>query len=348
MTFLDTIDPELREPFTEFASLFAQDWAPLDVQARRELVQLPTVASAGRDQATGVVWDEQLAVSRAGGPLVPVRVYRPGGGEDSRPAALFIHGGGLWAGSVDSEHPQVIALVAQTGMVVVSVDYRLAPEHQYPAALDDTHTAYQWMIDQRGPLGIDVDRVALIGGSAGGGLAVATAFRVRDAGGTQPAFLLAMYPMLDNANDNPSTYQQLPFPLWNRRANEEGWRWYLGDQVADGYASPSRAENVAGLPPTFLDVGDRDLFVDEVVTFAQRLRSAGVPTELHVYPGLFHAGEHMAPTARLSRQVVTNRVRALGRAFGIDRGTTGWDATRPAPVPTTVDMPLPDSVAQLS
>ncbi|MFT4280583.1 alpha/beta hydrolase [Microbacterium sp.] len=323
MAFCDTLDPELRDGLAQLSVLFPTAWSDLEAPARRQLAQPPVIAANGVHDLHPVRWSETNA-----GDAVRVRVYRPLHEVSDAPGALLIHGGGMWAGSLDSEHPQAVDLVRSTGMVVVSVDYRLAPEHRYPAAVDDTTAAWDWLVANAAQLGADPSRLAIVGGSAGGGLAVATALRVRDGGGPQPAFLLAYYPMLDSTNSSPSTRLDVPFPLWTGEANEEGWRWYLGDQEPTGYASPTHAATLSGLPPTFLDVGDHDIFVDEVTSFAARLRVEGVATELHVYPGVFHAAEHIAPTARISSQIANNRLAAIARVLNT--------APVPAPAPDTV------------
>jgi acetyl esterase/lipase len=153
------------------------------------------------------------------------------------------------------------------------------------------------------------------GGSAGGGLAIATALMARDHGGPAIRFLMAMYPMIDDRNETPSSHEITDVGIWDRAGNLEAWAWYLGGAEADGYAAPARMPDVSGLPPTFIDVGDLDLFRDEDIAFALRLLQAGVPTELHVHPGAFHASEGFAPGAALSKRIVAARLDALRRAL---------------------------------
>lgn len=227
----------------------------------------------------------------------------------------MIHGGGMWTGTIDSDHLVSLDLVNTLGIIALSVEYRLAPENPYPAGLDDVFLAYTWAINSAAELRLDPTRLAIIGGSAGGGLAVSTALRIRDAGIQQPRLLMAMYPMIDDRNEKQSTYQDIPFPAWNRRDNVEAWEWYLAGRTADGYAAPAREVDLRGLPPAFFDVGTCDLFFDEVIDFAERVRAAGVPTELHVYPGLFHAAEYLAPDTALSRRVRSTRIGALRLAL---------------------------------
>ena len=126
---------------------------------------------------------------------------------------------------------------------------------------------------------------------------------------------MPLYPMIDDRNETPSSYEIMDVGIWDREGNVEAWQWYLGGHLADGYAAPARAENLAGLPPTFIDVGELDLFRDEDIQFAARLIQAGVPTELHVYPGAYHASQVFAPEAALSQSILARRTEALLRAL---------------------------------
>lgn len=320
MNFIDRLDPELRESFAMLQTMAPEEWAELDAPARRRLTPSLTV---NPDDVDGDVQWNEVAVPAPSGHAVRIRIYRPTDDSAVRPGALMIHGGGMWTGTIDSEHLVCLDLVNTTGIIALSVEYRLAPENPYPAGLDDVFLAYTWVISAAAELGLDPLRLAIIGGSAGGGLAVSAALRIRDAGIQQPRLLMAMYPMIDDRNEKQSSYQDIPFPAWNRRDNVEAWEWYLAGKAADGYAAPARQVDLRGLPPAFFDVGTCDLFFDEVIDFAERVQAAGVPTELHVYPGLFHAAEHLAPDTALSRRVRSNRIEAIRQALAAD---TGLDA----------------------
>lgn len=320
MNFIDRLDPELREPFATLQATAPEGWAELDAPVRRRLTPSLTVNPDGVDGDAR--WNE-VAVPAPSGHAVRVRIYRPTDDSAVRPGALMIHGGGMWTGTIDSDHLVCLDLVGTLGIIALSVEYRLAPENPYPAGADDVFLAYAWAVASATELGLDPLRLAIIGGSAGGGLAVSTALRVRDARIQQPRLLMAMYPMIDDRNERQSNYQDIPFPAWNRRDNVEAWEWYLAGQAADGYAAPTRETDLHGLPPAFIDVGTCDLFLDEVVDFAERVRAAGAPTELHVYPGLFHAAELLAPDTALSRRVRSTRIEAIRRAL---HGDTGLDA----------------------
>jgi len=257
---------------------------------------------------------EDITVAGPAGDLA-LRIYRPVNPAATRPGIYFIHGGGMVLGNLDTDHLTAVMLCETLGAAVVSVDYRLAPEHPYPAGTDDCFAGLEWTAAHADEIGFDPSRLALYGGSAGGGLAIATALRARDAGAPAICFVMAPYPMIDDRNETASSLEIVDIGIWDRAGNIEAWGWYLGGQPADGYAAPARAENLAGLPPHFIDVGDRDMFMDEDVTFADRLAAAGVPTELHVYPGAYHASEVFAPTAALSQRIWAARIAALQSAL---------------------------------
>ncbi|MFE6488600.1 alpha/beta hydrolase [Streptomyces sp. NPDC057757] len=254
-------------------------------------------------------------------PAVQVRVYRPHGHGPAMPCVLYIHGGGMVSGSVADDDGKAVELARATDSVVVSVDYRLAPENAYPAALDDCFAGLTWVADNQQDLGIEAHRIALFGPSAGGCLAVATALLARDRGGPEIACLMLVSPMLDDQPATPSNLMNTGFGAWSREANRRAWQAYLGDLYGTGrvppYAAPARATRLAGLPPTYVDIGDLDLFRDEAMDFAQRLMWAGVPVELHVYPGGIHGGESLAPEAELSVRTRSRRFAALRRALAV-------------------------------
>ena len=222
-------------------------------------------------------------------------------------------------GSLETEDRAAREICSVLDVVVVSVGYRLAPEHPYPAALNDCADAYVFLRTHAADLKIDPDRLAVVGGSAGGGLALALALRLRDLNRPLPRLVLAAYPMLDDRRETQSMCRLEPMGIWDQEDNEEAWTAYLGGVIADQYAAPARAESLADLPPVFLDVGDHDLFRDEAMLFASRLTQAGVPTEFHLYPGAFHASEEVAPNAALSQRIMAARYAALERAFRAGR-----------------------------
>ena len=217
-----------------------------------------------------------------GAPDVRVRVYRPVTGSGPLPGIYFIHGGGMILGDIEGEDAAASAICDRVGAVVVSVDYRLAPEHPHPAPVEDCYAGLTWMARNAGDLGIDPERLAVYGGSAGGGLTVAVCLLARDRGFPAIRFQMPIYPMIDDRNETPSSHEISDIGIWDRAANIEAWAWYLGDGKPDEYAAPARAEDLSGLPPAFIDVGTVDLFRDEDIAFAMRLMAAGVPVELRV------------------------------------------------------------------
>ena len=243
-----------------------------------------------------------------------VRVYRPKAASGVLPGIFFIHGG-MIMGSVEGENLKAAELCEAIQAVVVSVEYRLAPEHPHPAPVQDCYAALKWIAQNADELAFDVDRLAVVGCSAGGGLTIATTMMARDKGFPRICFQMPLYPMIDDRNETPSSYEIMDVGVWDREGNVEAWQWYLGGKSADNYAAPARAENLAGLPPTFIDVGELDLFRDEDIQFAACLIQAGVPTELHVYPGAYHASEVFAPDAALSQSILARRTEALQRAL---------------------------------
>lgn len=262
-----------------------------------------------------VVTEDKVIVGSEGTPDIHVRIFRPAGATDVLPGIYYIHGGGMSMGNIDSDALISAMLCEAINAVIVSVEYRLAPEHPYPAAVEDCYAALVWMAASAAQLGFDPERLAIYGGSAGGGLTIATALTARDRGGPALCSMMALYPMIDDRNETPSSHEMIDVGVWDRDANLEAWGWYLGGKSADGYAAPSRAENLSNLPPTFIDVGEVDLFRDEDITFAARLLQAGVPTELHVYPGSYHASEVFAPDAALSATIWQRRIESLKRAL---------------------------------
>ncbi len=209
-------------------------------------------------------------------------------------------------------------LVRTVGLVAVSVDWRRAPEHPYPAEIDDCYAALRWVYTEAERLGVDADRIAVGGASSGGGTAAGLALLARDRGGPPIAFQLLVYPMLDDRTDGASHAWLNDTNLWHPRKNALAWAAYLGGaDPVPVYAAPARAEDLRGLPPAFVAVGDLDLFAEEDARYAARLIAAGVPTELHVYPGGVHGFDVFVPDGGLSRRLARDRDDSL--AFALRR-----------------------------
>jgi acetyl esterase/lipase len=248
-------------------------------------------------------------------PAILLRVVTPKNGKDSNPAIYDIHGGGMIMGDIKSGETSAVSFALKFNAVVVSVEYRLAPENPYPAAVEDCYAGLVWMANNAKMLKIDPEHIAVFGGSAGGGLTLATSLMARDKNFPKICFQMAMYPMIDDRNVTVSSQEVTNVGIWDRSSNLEAWKWYLGGKKADAYAAPARAVNLKGLPPTFMDVGEADLFRDEDIEFAARLIKAGVTTEFHLYPGAFHASEMFSPNAKLSKRIWEARYSALSRAL---------------------------------
>jgi acetyl esterase/lipase len=252
-----------------------------------------------------------------GAPDVDVLVYQPAEGEGPWPCIFHIHGGGYVIGAMEPQEPVHRSMVAALNCVIVTVDYRLAPETPHPGPVEDCYAALSWLFGAAGDLGVDATRIGVMGESAGGGLAAALALLVRDRGAHKLAFQHLIYPMIDDRTCTAAD----PHPhagefIWTPHNNRFGWRALLGrepggDDVSP-YAAAARAEDLSGLPPAFISTGSLDLFVEEDIEYARRLLRAGVPTELHVYPGGFH-GFDFDMAATVSASARRDSLSALAR-----------------------------------
>jgi len=323
------IDPELKESLDLLLSTYPGGLnAPETIEERRDLIST-YLAQFPRNEF--VSRTDLKIKSQASGVDIPIRLYRPLNQSTSSRvdcAVIMIHGGGMVMGSIETDDANAAYLSLALDCLVVSIDYRLAPEHPYPAALDDCADVSAWVFDNTSDLKISPDKIVLYGGSAGGGLAIALGLRIRDQGLKQFALICAPYPMIDDRNQTPATFEITDLGVWDRRANIESWGWYLGQMPSselnpefsrvDSYAAPARAEDLSGLAPIYTDVGDVDLFRDDVVDFVNRLRAAGNQVEFHLIPGMFHAGELFNPDAAISKALWKRRFAAITAAF--DRG----------------------------
>lgn len=277
----------------------------------------------------------------AGAPAVPVRVYAPVRPADPwafSPAVLYFHGGGFVTGGLETGHDECVWTATTLGAVVVNVGYRLAPQFPYPQALMDAHAALYWLSAQGESLGIDPNRIAVAGEDAGAGIAAALCLLARERTGVRPCFQLLAGPLLDDRLATPSAGQFTDTPVLDRIQAANMWFHYMG-AAAGGpdvspYAAPARAQDLTGLPPAHVSVYDIDPARDEGIAYAQRLIQAGVPTELHHYPGTFH-GCASIPGAEIAQRMREDRVSALHRALCTP-------ALPPAPVH---EPPVPDASA---
>lgn len=313
-------DPELAPVVEVLASLRAPDAYRLDniAEMRQPVpgVEVPTDAMLSREGAYRL--EERTVPGPLGAPDVSLLVCRPRQAAAPTAAIYHVHGGGMILGDNRFGLAEMLALAEPLGMAVVSVEYRLAPETPHPGPVEDCYAGLLWTTAHADELGIDADRVVVAGASAGGGLAAALALMARDRGGPPLLAQMLLSPMLDDRNDTPSTQQMRGLGIWDSASNETGWTALLGAGVRGGadvspYAAPARATDLAGLPPTFVDVGSAETFRDEDVTYASRIWQAGGRAELHVWPGGFHGFDVVVPQAAISQDAVAARAAWLRR-----------------------------------
>ncbi len=238
-----------------------------------------------------------------------VRLFRPVGISEPAPALLWIHGGGYVLGTAQQDDRLCRRFSRTLGITVASVEYRVAPEHPYPAPLEDCYSALTWLA---GLPSVDPRRVAIGGASAGGGLAAALALLARDRAEVTPAFQLLTYPMLDDRSS--STAHNSNYRLWNPRSNHFGWTAYLGDADPQ-VAVPGRRTDLSGLPPAWIGVGTHDLFHDEDLAYADGLADAGVPCQVEVVPGVFHGFDMVVSKAQVSQRFFDSQCASLRAAL---------------------------------
>jgi acetyl esterase/lipase len=282
------------------------------------------LASARALLATPVPYDATGAVSitmvsvpgKAGDPDVVLRVHRPAGSTSLLPCILYLHGGGMVMGAAERSDATFERWCTLFNCVGIVVDYRLAPETPYPGPLDDCYAGLQYVFTYAEEFGIDPNRIGVAGPSAGGGLAAGLGLLARDRGEVPVLFQLLIYPMIDDRMETVSS-QWDDTPVWTNVSNRYGWSSYLpgiaGTDDVPIYAAPSRAVDLAGLPPSYVMVGTLDGFLDEDISYANRLMQAGVPTELHVYPGATHGFDSLARAVPIARQAVDDIERWLGK-----------------------------------
>lgn len=299
-------DPELVPWIAMMPTLDISDLAA----ARAEMAAVAASAPP-REPSVPLTVHDQTVPGPEGSPDVRVRVCVPASRPDSLPGLLYVHGGGFVLGSIDNDG-RALELAAAAEAVVVSVDYRLAPESPFPAGLHDCLAALTYLAKNAAELGVDPQHIGVAGNSAGAGLAAGTALMARDQGGPELCMQYLGMPELDDRLDTPSMRTYTDTPVWNRPAAILSWQYYLDGQEATPYAAPARATDLAGLPPSYIDVCEFDPLRDEGIGYAQRLSQAGVHTELHLYPGTFH-GSSMIAGAAVSRRMTSDANEAVRR-----------------------------------
>jgi acetyl esterase/lipase len=305
---IEKIHPDFRKVMSRIPSIPFHN--PILLPIIRFLTRLPPPQKT----MPGIIVSEQeLNIAK-------VRIYRPEG-KSSGAGLLWIHGGGMIVGSTANNERECSQYAKELKLVVVSVEYRLAPKHPFPCALDDCYEAWLWMQKSAATLGISADRIVISGQSAGGGLAASLVQKIVDEGGVQPAGQALFCPMLDDRTAARRELDDIKHRIWNNKNNRGAWAWYLGHSVGEmeiaEYAAPARRKNLSGLPPTWIGVGDIDLFYEEDYLYATRLKEAGVNCHLEVAPGAPHSFELFFPESPVTRVFLNSNYNFLRETLSI-------------------------------
>ena len=313
MSTIELVDPELRDAL----ALWPQAPLTAETLTRRRAEALALLNSVPQpdlpDIEAGVIHVESLFGAK------PIRVltYRPISSDEPLPVILHIHGGGFVMGSPEMKDVENRLFASELRCAIYSVNYRLAPEAPHPAPLEDIYSVFAWLHANAGRLRLDPTRIGIKGESGGGGFAAAAALYARDRQGPKFAFQHLIYPMIDDRTAvRKDLHPCVGEFVWTQENNYFGWHSLLGEEPGSAgispYAAAARAEDVSGLPPTYISVGGLDLFLEENLTYADRLSRAGVPVELHMYPRAYH-GFYRATNARVTRQAEHDTREALRR-----------------------------------
>ncbi|WP_256098503.1 alpha/beta hydrolase [Streptomyces agglomeratus] len=315
----DRLDPDARALADVMAAAFPDLGGSVTdaVLARRLIDAIPRPAV--EPPPVGSVEDRTVP-GPPGAPDVPVRIYRPGppAGQGPRPTVVYYHGGGWVVGGLDSHDTSLRELCRASGAVLVSVDYRLAPEAPFPAAVEDAYAALVWAADRAGELGGDPRSLVVAGDSAGGTLAAVVALAAKERGGPAPALQVLVYPATDAGQDTGSYRANATGYFMEAAALRWFWEQYLGPDgdEAHPYASPLRAADLSGLPPAHLVTAGCDSLCDEGRAYAERLRAAGVPVSERHYPGMFHGFFAFPGLLADARDALSGVAEAVARTAG--------------------------------
>jgi acetyl esterase/lipase len=313
MSTFELVDPELRDAL----ALWPQVPLSSDSLAQRRIDSLKGLDAIPQPDLPDIVADEIRVPSAFGAAPIRVLTYRPLKPDDLLPTIVHIHGGGFVMGAPEMKDVENRLLASELKCAIYSVDYRLAPDAPHPAPLEDIHSVFTWLHANASQLGLDPARIGIKGESGGGGFAAAAALYARDQQGPRYAFQHLIYPMIDDRSAvRRDLHPHVGEFVWTQENNYFGWRSLLdtepGSADTSPYAAASRAADVSGLPPTYISVGGLDLFLEENMTYADRLSRAGVPVEFHMYPRAYH-GFYRATNARITRQAEHDTREALRR-----------------------------------
>jgi acetyl esterase/lipase len=315
------MDYDLDPDLTEAAARYQRVDLETPETARDQIARMIATSGEGSAPANAQVLIEDTTISGLDGHPVPVRLYRPPVVRPPMPSVIYCHAGAFVLGDVSFCDPWALEAVPALGCVVVGVGYRLAPENPFPAAVDDCLAALRWTVDNADGIDIDRTRVAVAGGSSGGGLAASVCLRARDEGGPAVAFQLLKYPAVDNALATTSMKMYTDTPGWDAVNSRYMWKHYLGEDLAkplevSPYAAPARATNLSGMPPAYILTCEFDPLRDEGIAFAGRLLEAGVHVELHNIPRTFHEFDGV-PDAPIAKRALAEQFDALRAAFAV-------------------------------
>jgi acetyl esterase/lipase len=310
-SFDDRLDPEILATFPPGMDLMFNAIGPDSMEPLRQAMETQSLEMKKMMPEFPGREEKMMVPGLNGADDVPVYFYRRDDVAHADAVMIWLHGGGYVFGQADDMAGQRYAPL----MTVISVDYRMAPEHRSPAAAEDVCAVLDWVVAEAENLGIDPAKIIVGGSSAGAGLAASAALMNRDRGGPALLYQMLIYPMLDDTHDTPSGHMDLPDVVWNRRVSMVAWSMYAEEGGASQYAAAARATDLSGLPPTYVMVGDLDLFRDEDIAFAQRLSATGIPIDLAVFPGAPHGFDMFTPGAAVSLRAMEHQMAALSRVL---------------------------------
>jgi len=299
------MDPELRK---FFSNIPPADISSDPAVSRKFFAKMVSQMNQGRPKNENVRVENRNIPGPDNAPDIPVRIYSPAEKPEALPVIVWMHGGGFLIGNLDQDDIPCRMMVEAANCVVVSVDYRLAPEHPFPAGVEDAYAALKWTASSN-----DI-RVVIGGASAGGCIAAGVSQMARDLNGPELIFQLLLYPVLDKTHTTPSSHIVNDLRTWSREASQNAWALYLGENFKNNtapYASPACTNDLSNLPPAYIMASELDILRDEAVNYAMGLMQAGVSTEIHVFPKTFHGFSSMVPSAAISKRANSEYIEVL-------------------------------------